>query len=196
MNHCLPDYKSLRFGGLMALGLLALSLLGPALVLAAPALLPPRPTPMPPAAALPAGGAIVLQVQGDLAAWPALWTLVEWQDEQGTWHPVEGWIGPLDTVTAAGGEKGWGIPPEHFGQGPFRWAVYGQQGGDRLAQSAAFLLPGQPGETTTVTVMLTPALLPATGGGWPLAWWVGPGLVLLASGLLLRRRASGECCTL
>lgn len=193
MNNWPQHHKALCVGGMIGLALLALSLLGPALVVAAPLMLPPRPTPMPPSAALPAGGAIVLQVQGDLAAWPALWTLVEWQDEQGAWHPVEGWIGPLDTVTATGGEKGWGVPPDYFGQGPFRWAVYQQQGGDRLAESAVFSLPGQSGETTTVTVMLTPALLPASGGGWPMALWIGPGLVLLASGLLLRRCWATRC---
>jgi len=186
MNHCRRNHTVLRLGGMIAVALLALSWLRPAL--AAPLLLPPRPTPMPPSAALPAGGAIVLQVQGDLAAWPALWTLVEWEDEQGAWHPVEGWVGPLDTVTATGGEKGWGIPPEHFGQGPFRWVIYTRQGGDRLVQSAAFLLPGQPGETTVVTMAVVAALLPASGGKMPGALWVGPGLVLLAGALLLRRR--------
>lgn len=191
MNHCLPDYKSLRLGGLMALGLLALSLLGPGLILAAPALLPPRPTPMPPAAALPAGGAIMLQVQGDVTAWPSLWTQVEWRDEAGAWYPVEGWVGPLDKTTASGGEKGWGVPPDHFGLGPFRWVLYERQGGERLMESTAFWLPGQARETVTVTVALNPPLLPATGGGW-LALGVGPGLVLLAGGLLLRRRTGGE----
>lgn len=188
MNHCRHNHTVLRIGGMIAVALLALSWLGPAL--AAPLLLPPRPTPMPPSATLPAGGAIVLQVQGDLAAWPALWTLVEWEDEHGAWHPVEGWVGPLDTVTATGGEKGWGIPPEYFGQGPFRWVIYTRQGGDRLMQSAAFLLPGQPGETTVVTMAVVAALLPASGGKMPGALWVGPGLVLLAGALLLRRRGA------
>lgn len=168
---------------------LLLSLLGPGTLLAAPVALPPRPTPMPPAAALPAGGAIRLQVQGNMNAWPALWTAVEWRDEAGTWYPVEGWVGPLDTVTGTGGEKGWGVPPEHFGQGPFRWVVYERQGGEVLMASTAFWLPGQAREMVTVVMALNLPLLPVSGSEGRVALWSGPALMALAGGLLLHRRA-------
>lgn len=163
-----------RWGVGIGLVWLALSLLGSADLLAAPMALPPRPTPLPslpPTAVLSAVGRIVLEGEGDLSAWPELWTGVEWQDGEGAWHPVEGWFGPLDTVTATGGEKVWSVLPDHFGQGPFRWVLYAQRDGRRLVESAAFELPGQAQETVRVQVALMPPLLPTSGrigaiGGW------------------------------
>lgn len=138
---------------------LALSLLGPADLLAEPMALPPRPTPLPPpTAVVPAMGHIVLEVEGDLGAWPELWTGVEWQDGEEAWHPVEGWRGSLDVVTATGGEKVWSVLPDHFGQGPFRWVLYARRSGGRLAESAAFCLPRQAQETVTVRMTLMPGL--------------------------------------
>lgn len=112
------------------------------------AALPPRPVPplATPAPKLSAG-AIELHVT---AAQTGLWTVVQWQDNLGDWHDVEGWQGTLDE----GDVKVWWVARADLGKGPFRWLV--TQGGELVATSEAFYLPGSAGETTRVSVSLAP----------------------------------------
>ena len=79
-----------------------------------------------------------------------LWSAVQWQDEQGDWHTVEGWQGPLDL----GGNIRWWVAEEHYGTGPFRWAVLDSPGGSLLGASPSFMLPGR-GESLRMVVDLS-----------------------------------------
>jgi hypothetical protein len=116
--------------------LLSLSSAGPA------SSLPPRPeTPTPEMAADPlkeSGAHIQLRVT---PSQPGLFTTVEWQDNEGHWRLVEGWQGDLDDP--GGQTKTWWVSPSHSNCGPFRWVVYDRRGGEVLAVSQPFRLPGR-----------------------------------------------------
>ncbi len=96
----------------------------------------------------PIGAYIELQPQG---APDGMWTVVQWQNSAGGWHDVEGWQGPLNE-----GRKKWWVAQHDFGRGPFRWAIYQDQGGDRLAVSESFYLPDTANELVRVEVSLVP----------------------------------------
>lgn len=132
------------------------------------ATLPPRPsTPTPTPDTPPSGpakepgGRIGLHVQFS-EDWPSygihwqeLWTVVQWRDNDGVWHDVEGWQGTIHEVD---GNEGWGIwwlPDELFGRGPFRWMVY-RPGEILEAQSEEFYLPERVRQTVWVEVMVGP----------------------------------------
>jgi len=114
---------------------------------------PPRPTaPVPPSEGdekddEPIGATIELQVQ---SAPNGIWAVVQWQDSEGTWHDVEGWRSSLDQ----GDKKRWWVAGADFNKGPFRWVIYQDPGGDLLANSNAFYLPGSAGETMSIEVPL------------------------------------------
>jgi RimJ/RimL family protein N-acetyltransferase len=98
----------------------------------------------------PVGAHIELQVS---AAPPDAWTVVQWRDDQGHWHDVEGWRGELDTVD----RKVWWVAQREFRSGPFRWVLYASRGGSPLGSSHAFYLPKAPNQTVSVAVSLDPA---------------------------------------
>jgi hypothetical protein len=142
----------------------------PAWVQAASSDLPPRPptaTPVPPEK--PGNGAKASEHAG---AWielhfqlpahspplhgPELWTVVQWQDTDGGWHDVEGWQGTMDDLAIGVGNKVWWVAENDLGTGPFRWIVRRRYGGDLLAGSESFHLPGTAGETMQVEVSATP----------------------------------------
>ena len=164
----MTTHKTLT-GSLMAacvLGLLALTLL-PVLVQAAPEGLPPRPaTPTPtvpassPAKSGPDGASILLEITfGDDwpergLAWQDLWTVVEWQDEDGSWHVVEGWQGGVNKVSGHTGWAVWWLANDLLGRGPFRWVVYEHQDGPVIAVSDPFRLPSDRGGIVTVETSL------------------------------------------
>ena len=84
---------------------------------AAPAALPPRPTPITPTVPAPVvsnseGASIQLNVKAANSA--TLWTEVQWQDAQGSWHTVEGWRGQLDSISNKVGLKTWWVAPSDF----------------------------------------------------------------------------------
>ena len=139
----------------------------PAWVRAAGPDLPPRPptpqpTVRPPAKpdTGPVGASIELEVQFSdrqtASRWPALWTVVQWQDDLGRWHDVEGWRGRLDRMQGGLGLKTWWLADNLFGRGPFRWLVGQAEGGPPLARSESFYLPVTVGETMGVEVLLGP----------------------------------------
>ena len=125
--------------------------------------LPPRPPTATPTSIV-RGASIVLELTfGDDWPdrgwdWQELWTVVEWQDEDGDWHVVEGWQGTLNEVTVKGGvvigQKAWWVAEANLGSGPFRWLVYHQQDGALLAASETFDLPDSVGELVAVDVSL------------------------------------------
>jgi len=93
----------------------------------------------------------------------ALFTVVEWQDALGRWHPIEGWQGGLDEIdappaiatdTPVVGYKVWWVPKSLLGQGPFRWLVYTGAQGTLLARSAPFDLPERTGQRRSIKVVL------------------------------------------
>jgi hypothetical protein len=97
----------------------------------------------------------------DSAHWQDLWTVVQWQDNQGAWHDVTGWYANLDRVMVdefgtVVGEKNWWVAAGDLGTGPFRWLVYDKQEGDLLASSEPFDLPAQPGQRVLIEVLLEP----------------------------------------
>jgi hypothetical protein len=118
--------------------------------------LPPSPQPTPP------GGTIELHVRFPqtwlwaTVHWQEMWTVVQWQDDEGRWHDVEGWQGTLDELQDGEGKKTWWVAKADLGKGPFRWVVTQGPGGARLAVSEAFHLPTRIGETVAVQVSLTP----------------------------------------
>ncbi len=136
---------------LFACGLAGLLIAGAVMMQAPEAAqaLPPRPTPAPPSAAnsdIP-GGFILLSIDEDIHA---AWTAVEWQDNDGDWHLVDGWRGSPD----ANSQVRWYVGHEHLGSGPFRWLLYDAPDGDLLATSETFTLPEYPRQTVEVEVSL------------------------------------------
>ncbi|MBN2004015.1 MAG: hypothetical protein JXA21_11730 [Anaerolineae bacterium] len=213
--------RILKPGGWLGyLGLLsALLIVGmlPSLAQAAPPALPPRPSPTPTLTPTPtliptptpqvvntspgaSGSLLELAVRASDQAmsrynWKAMWTVVQWQDADATWHDVEGWRDVLDTIDATGGSKRWSVPDSLFGRGPFRWLVYDREGGVLLATSATYQLPTAGGQTVRVEVTLpdaapVPALLPVTGAAfWDRAGLVGAVLLcFFCIAFLIRRR--------
>jgi hypothetical protein len=84
------------------------------------------------------------------SAQAGVWTVVQWQDNNGDWHDVEGWQGNFDQ----GNKKVWWVAAADFNKGPFRWATYRSRGGELLATSKPFYLPQMPNETMLVEVWL------------------------------------------
>jgi hypothetical protein len=137
-----------------------------------PAPLPPRPprptsTPEPTSQSVPQtvplGALIVLYVQfpekGLEFHWQELWTVVQWQDEFGYWHDVEGWQGTLDEIVDSEdrdvkGRKMWWLASDLFGERPFRWMVYRFQGGELVAKGESFHLPDHAGEIVRIKISL------------------------------------------
>jgi len=140
--------------------LLVLPALSP-IAQAAPPGLPPRPTvPAPPAPPPSSGGASGSSSDGralfaelyvnfdetwaDLSLdWHDIWTVVQWQDNAGVWHAVQGWQGTLDGVRGLRAWKRWWIPEHLVGRGPFRWLVYTSVSGRQIAATGSFYLPHQ-----------------------------------------------------
>lgn len=94
----------------------------------------------------PAGAYIELHAQN---APTGAWSVVQWQDSNGDWHPVAGWQGGLDN-----GYRRWWVHPKDFGTGPFRWVIYASPGGVLIAAGEPFKLPQFPNETVRVEVKL------------------------------------------
>jgi hypothetical protein len=134
---------------------------------AAPLPLPPLPLPpdrVPPSTFT--GGFIQLQATfpqtwpWDSTQWEDLWTVVQWQDEKGTWRDVEGWQGSLDEIVTRAdgtivGHKTWWVARGDLGKGPFRWRIYRYRGGWLLATSSTFDLPSRKHATTAVEIAWT-----------------------------------------
>lgn len=115
-----------------------------------------EPTPPSPekATSQPAGAFIALQVTCAAPLSRVYWTAIQWQDRLGTWHTVEGWQGTFDEFEAGKGLKRWWLPASLFGQGPFRWVIYAERGGDVLTHSAPFYLPSAKLRTLRIEVSL------------------------------------------
>ncbi|MCB0033471.1 MAG: hypothetical protein KDE51_05620 [Anaerolineales bacterium] len=135
---------------------LAISILTTSLAVASPSAvsdLPERPTPMPPTTTTANidGGQIILQVNTSDANTADLWTIVQWQGVNNTWHDVEGWQGNINS----GDQVVWWVDNHDLDTGPFRWRVYDSEARtELLATSDSFDLPAQSGQQTTVTVVL------------------------------------------
>ena len=112
------------------------------------AALPPRPTavPTPNPPKRIEGGFIELQATGEVAA--DLWTVVQWQDDDGNWHDVTGWQGGLDEQNI----KLWWVAEEHLGDGPFRWLI--TLDAEMLAVSESFFLPAHHGQKINVPIAI------------------------------------------
>jgi hypothetical protein len=110
----------------------------------APADVPTRPTPKltptpMPSRESPAGAYI------EMCVYPpgtSIWTEVQWQGDQEEWYDVAGWQGTPNVSDCVR----WYVAPMHFGAGPFRWVIKQSKGGEVLAVSEPFDLPGQSGE--------------------------------------------------
>ncbi len=156
---------------------LCVLLIGVALPLTALALAPPPPpTPPPPATATPkptsvpqpsqarpaAGATIELLVQPTSETvwqtyfWQDLWTVVQWWGLLGIWYDVTGWQGNLNQIVDGAGQKTWWVDETNFSKGPFRWALYQNQGGPLLSTSESFHLPDSSGDKVTVEIELGP----------------------------------------
>jgi len=96
-----------------------------------------------------AGASIQLITSASL---PGAWTVVEWQNAHGDWYEVEGWRGHLDEGVA--NMKTWWVYPENFGETPFRWVIYDEEGGNVTAISDEFTLPTRRREVIKVEVEL------------------------------------------
>jgi hypothetical protein len=85
-----------------------------------------------------------------------LWVVVQWQDQSGEWHTVEGWQGTFDEFNDGISQKTWWVDRADFGKGPFHWVVYEGQGSRSLVESESFFLPQSTGRTVKVEVSLAP----------------------------------------
>ena len=86
--------------------------------------------------------------------------LVQWQDDRGGWHDIEGWQGSLDEVVtgedgAVVGHKMWWVTHDDLGKGPFRWQICRDKQGAPIGTSETLDLPSQ--RHVTATVEVTPA---------------------------------------
>jgi len=129
-------------------GAAALAALGLALCLIQPGLTAPRGTQpaAAAAAATPTGGWIKLSVSG---APGGVWTVVQWQDNWGQWHQVDGWQHGLD---ANGQWVWWAGNSSLSNRGLLRWVVYQWYGGPVWATSLVFKLPSAPGRWVWVNI--------------------------------------------
>ncbi|MFN3330879.1 MAG: hypothetical protein ACK47M_00010 [Caldilinea sp.] len=149
-------WLTVSIGALIASAVLACYLFAPTSVDA----LPPRPTPAitpthtltpTPSPRTPRPTPSPLRLSHiRLVVTPArdgLWSVVEWQGSDGTWHIVEGWQGAIEA-----GSKRWAVYERNFGEGPFRWMIYETPAGAPVGQSLPFTLPVTAGEELTVHI--------------------------------------------
>ena len=134
--------------------------------------LPPRDTPATGVTTTDSFGMSVgvrIHLQGQFVqSWPwdtfhwqeDLWHVVEWNDHDGNWIPVDGWQGRFDTIfpeeTVMVAQRELWATNEHLGTGPFRWLVYEGENGRLMKTSEAFYLPDEAGDVVTVRVELAP----------------------------------------
>lgn len=88
-----------------------------------------------------------------------LWLKVQWLDNDGEWHDVEGWQGTLDAIQQKEdwmGVKELWLADERLGTGPYRWEVYEHENGRLLTTSEPFYLPSKGGDLMAVDMMLQP----------------------------------------
>lgn len=78
-----------------------------------------------------------------------LFSVVQWQDDQGGWHDIESWRGAVNN-----GRTIWWVEEKDFGKGPYRWLVFDQEGGTLLATSELFNFPDEPKAQQVVEVAL------------------------------------------
>jgi len=102
--------------------------------------------------ARPAGDFIRLRIHGHVTS--DLWTVVQLQAADGTWHNVESWQGTPDIIEDGVGLKTWWIYPVDRGFGPFRWVVYQHQHSHLLTTTAPFFLPSDDGRAVVVATWL------------------------------------------
>lgn len=98
----------------------------------------------------PMGAYIRLQISPSNQVY---WTEIEWQDDLGSWHRVNGWKGN----TTAGNVQ-WFVGPELFQAGPFRWLVFSEENGDFLVTTRQFCLPAYANEIMILAVNLNDEL--------------------------------------
>lgn len=94
----------------------------------------------------PVGAYILLQVGSAPAG---AWGVVQWLGDDGNWHDVEGWQGPMPA------NNQWWVAAKDFNTGPFRWSIKSGPGGEMLGASESFMLPQFPNETLVVSVSLS-----------------------------------------
>lgn len=91
------------------------------------------------------------------------WITVQWLDGNGGWHDVEGWQGSFDIASGSNLPfKQWTVGSGQYAQGPFRWVIYNQRGGDVWGVSPNFLLP-QAGGLKYATFLSMPVNATNTG---------------------------------
>lgn len=86
-------------------------------------------------------------------ATPGALVTVEYQTPGGQWFTVTGWTGNLEVSKGTDLPfKKWSVLKEQFGQGPFRWVVFAQDGKTVWATSDVFELPHGGGMELTQTI--------------------------------------------
>lgn len=154
--------------GLMGLGL---ALSNTQEVSASP-VLPPRFTPVPGAPS--SNGSDVSYITARIncgegceidSSWQPLYTVVQWQDNDGVWHDVQGWQSQLLVQEEKPAIQTWAVAPSHFGRGPFRWLILDHEMHEVLGVSTNFFLPQMSHTSVSVEInlMSSVALLPVTG---------------------------------
>jgi hypothetical protein len=74
------------------------------------------------------------------------WAVVQWQDNDGGWHNVEGWQGALPDSSR------WWVHPKDFNTGAFRWVIEQRPGEAIWGMSEPFNLPGHHHQTLQLTI--------------------------------------------
>jgi hypothetical protein len=80
-----------------------------------------------------------------------LFSVVQWQDEVGNWHDIEGWRGAVSN-----GQTIWWVEQKDWSAGPYRWVVYEASAGaaHALATSWEFTLPAAQGEIRQISLQV------------------------------------------
>ena len=117
--------------------------------------LPPRPIPpaQNPTTELK-GAKIILSISlnSEAEVTENTWTQVQWQDNSGTWHNVDGWGGqPTYNHDSHNYEVEWWLDKGHFAAGPFRWKILASKSDSNFAHySDPFYLPSRSNTTTVI----------------------------------------------
>lgn len=146
-------YRLLFCLGIFLLILELLATVWPLATVQAQGGLPPRetPAPQPPVDDDDRGASVGAYIELHVAPVPpGAWSVVQWQDNAGGWHDVEGWQGEL----GLDGFERWWVAAKDFNNGPFRWQVTQGQGGAELGVSQSFNMPAGGNQVVRVGVTL------------------------------------------
>lgn len=101
------------------------------------------------------GSHVVLKVATNDAVSPSWWTVIQWQDNRGRFHDVEGWRSQL----SAQRRQRWWVASKDAETGLFRWQIYDSNTNYVIWTSQTFYLPAD-GQELTIEADITRSVIP------------------------------------